>query len=194
MYEKAKDPIKAVVLFDKACKGNIMEACAKLGRFYADGTGVAKDVTKAAALFEQACTGEYMQNDTPDAKDPLRVGSPFTSGATMGCYYLGDMYADGKGVSKDVTKAAARYQRICTKDSLGCVELGILYARGKGITKDVTKATALFEEACTHEDMDGCYNLGVCYERGVGVTKDVTKAAALFKQACKDGVPHACKR
>ena len=51
------------------------------------------DPKKAVALYTKACDGNY---------EP-------------GCYYLGRMYATGRGVAMDAVKAKALFKRACDK-------------------------------------------------------------------------------
>jgi TPR repeat protein len=86
-----KDEHKAFELFQKACDGNLVSACVRLGGFYEEGRGVPVSYPKARALFERACT-----------KDE---GS--------GCNALGVLYRDGHGVPVDLRRALALFTRAC---------------------------------------------------------------------------------
>ena len=44
------------------------------------------------------------------------------------------MYADGKGVEKDLGKAAELFKKACNGgEMLGCRNLGIMYDNGNGV-------------------------------------------------------------
>ncbi len=86
-----------------------------------------QDFTQARKYFERACD--------------LNISG--------GCGALGDLYDDGKGVEKNLIKAAYFYSKACElKESDGCGALGALYYNGDGVKQDSKKAVALFEKAC----------------------------------------------
>ena len=69
-------------------------------------------------------------------------------GSGLGCSYLGEMYEEGKGVSKDYTKAKKFYKKACDMgEGVGCYNLGKMYEKGKGVTKDYTKAKKFYKKA-----------------------------------------------
>lgn len=74
------------------CEGRDADACFELALDYAGGlNGLGEDAGKAMSLYQKACDGGLM----------------------VGCYFLGDMYENGEGVTKDSAKAAALYQQAC---------------------------------------------------------------------------------
>jgi hypothetical protein len=50
---------KAVVLFQKACSGNINMACYELGLDYEAGYGISPDRAKAKSLYQQSCSAGF---------------------------------------------------------------------------------------------------------------------------------------
>nr|WP_237393020.1 tetratricopeptide repeat protein [Helicobacter pylori] len=67
----------------------------------------------------------------------------------MGCSNLGALYYNGKGVGKDLTKAAYFYSKACElKEGYGCGALGSSYYNGYGVEKDLIKATQFYSKAC----------------------------------------------
>ncbi|WP_411998389.1 tetratricopeptide repeat protein, partial [Helicobacter pylori] len=66
----------------------------------------------------------------------------------MGCSLLGALYGSGKGVEKNLTKAAYFYSKACDlNNSGGCGSLGLLYEYGQGVEKDLTKAAYFYSKA-----------------------------------------------
>lgn len=91
-----------------------------------DGAYRRGDYAAAAALFQQAC------ND----------------GHATGCFNLGVLYDNGRGVAKDETRAAGLYQQACTGgDATGCTNLGVDYERGEGVAKNTARALQLYRRA-----------------------------------------------
>src|SRR5580704_17322415 len=94
---------------------------------------------KAYTLHDTACSGgDYSQ-----------------------CVSLGIDYETGRGVDKDVSKAAPLYDSGCTHGVMtGCANLGQLLDRGAGVPKDPVKAAGLYKKACDGGESLGCYDLG----------------------------------
>ena len=94
----------------------------------------------------------------------------------------------GKGVTKDLTKAAEWYQK-AAEQGLGSAQyqLGRCYEGGHGVTKDLTKAAEWYRKAAEQGLGLAQYQLGRCYEGGHGVTKDLTKAAEWYQKAADKG-------
>lgn len=86
-----------------------------------------QDFSKARKYFEKACE--------------LKDGG--------GCFNLGALYYNGKGVEKDFKKAFALFEKACDlNNSGGCGTLGMLYEFGQGVEKNLTKATYFYSKAC----------------------------------------------
>ncbi|EJB44525.1 cysteine-rich protein H [Helicobacter pylori Hp A-5] len=68
-----------------------------------------------------------------------------------GCGALGDLYDDGKGVEKNLIKAAQLYTKACElKEGVGCKRLWSLYYYdyGRGVEKNLIKAAQYASKAC----------------------------------------------
>lgn len=102
---------------------------------------------------------------------------------TIACQYL-----NGKGVPKDLSKAADLFQKAADKGHAEAqYNLGVCYHRGDGVSKDLTKAVEWWQKAAAQGDAGAQYNLGVCYEYGHGVPIDKDKAAKWYKKAAAQG-------
>jgi TPR repeat protein len=109
------------------------------------------------------------------------------------CTNIGIMYAQGRGVAKDETKAVEFYEKGCKyNDPAGCLALGIALLSGTGVAKDPAKAAQAFEKACDRSDLRGCADLGFLLITGQGVAKDEAKAVQLFQKACDGGNATGC--
>ncbi len=139
----AKDGLKAVYLYRKACDKGDATGCFDLGTEY-DPTlpqfGVlAKDAVTATALYRQGCTG----------------------GQASSCTNLGTFYDPTldqvAGITKDGATAAAFYKQGCDGDNaIGCRDLGSFYYKGIGVTADAVEARKLFQKACDMKEKGGC--------------------------------------
>jgi TPR repeat protein len=132
------DEAEASKYFQKACDGNLAEACATLGWVLDYGKQVPKNPSKAVALYQKACTGKY----------------------AYGCQMLGFHYLSGDGVVKDERRAAALLHTACSANTsqvvLACWMLGDMYDHGTGVAKDAARAVLFNAQACRLGEKDAC--------------------------------------
>jgi hypothetical protein len=103
-------------------------------------------------------------------------------------FHLGVQYEDGRGVPKDLGKAAELYQQAANQGHAGAqYNLGLLYEHGAGVAKDLGKAVELYQQAADYGDADAQNHLGLLYEDGQGVPKDLVKATELYQKAANQG-------
>ena len=94
-------------------------------------------------------------------------------------YALGSMYAAGKGVDQDYSKAfeffsrAARYGRFDAR-----FKMGIMYEEGLGTEQDYRRAARMYQAGAKKGYAPAQYRLGLCYLNGLGVKQDPVKASA----------------
>src|SRR5262249_18487762 len=92
-----------------------------------DSGGLARNPDVTRRLFENACSGAHGPS----------------------CANLANMYEQGEGVTKDLTKAAELFRRACDRTfTAGCVHLGRLYRHGSGVPRDPSKTVELWEAEC----------------------------------------------
>jgi TPR repeat protein len=156
-------------LLERSCALHYATGCVDLAFLYATGRdGVTRDDARATPLFVEACDG----------------------GEPAGCYNVGLMYQDGRGVSADLAVAVAAYEDGCLGGSSpACDNLGTLYDQGRGVAASPEKAVALYQRACKGSfwdsgNADGCANLGRMYRDGKGVEKNPSRAVELFREVC----------
>jgi hypothetical protein len=131
-----------------------------------------QDFPTAAKLWQQAC----------DAGEP------------KGCFGVGVMFEEGKGVAKSVKRAVDLYKSACDQSyATGCYNLGLMYGNGRGVSKDLKRAADLYRRACDEGNAAACNNLGIQYANGQGVPHDDQKAADLYKRSCNAGDAAGCK-
>lgn len=109
------------------------------------------------------------------------------AGSAEAQFDLGVLYAQGKGVRRDLTEAAFWYRRSA---GLGNAEaafaLGQLYARGWGAPRDEIEAMRWFQAAASGSDTDP---LPSSWETvaGYGMPQDYTQAAYWYHVAAMKG-------
>jgi len=112
--------------------------------------------------------------------------------ATMGDVHaqfaLGEIYADGKGVSQDYNEAAKWYRKAAEQgDAEGQKHLGILYYDGKGVPQDYNLAAEWIRKAAEQGNAEGQNNLGFLYSGGDGVPQDYKLASEWYRKAADQG-------
>lgn len=102
-----------------------------------------KEFKQARPLFEQACDGTDQNGFKYAGFD----------GDMKACTYLGYLYAQGLGGSRDTRKARDVYQRACQEGTLSsCASLGSLYQDAG----DDDNARRYFQKACNGGVAEGC--------------------------------------
>ena len=103
-------------------------------------------------------------------------------------FYLGVMYAKGRGIPQDFQKALHWY-RLAAEQGFpkAMANLGGMYSKGYGVPKDYAQAIHWYEEAAAQQLPEAQYNLGVMYKEGHGVARDLVKAHMWFNLAASQG-------
>lgn len=105
-------------------------------------------------------------------------------GNTQAQVSLGLCYAEGLGVEKSLTTAAAFYQAAADQDHpIGLGNLANLYKDGRGVTKNLTKAFELYQRSAKiQRRATALSNLAGCYAE-TGGTQNYAKALELYEEA-----------
>lgn len=91
---------------------------------------------------------------------------------------VGESYAEGKGVTRDLQQAAVWYRKAAEKgDVAGEVHLATLYRDGgKGFPRDAAQAVEWYRKAAEQGDVSAQGLLGVLYSLGQGVAQNYVEA------------------
>ena len=117
-----------------AQQGNL-DAQAKLGEMYLQGTGVKQDYTTAMRWLKHAAT----EGDVAAAESDL-----------------GLIYYNGAGVKRDYAEAARWFLKAAEQGYADAqIGLGTLYSHGLGVPKDLVKAYMWFQLASKGGSKDG---------------------------------------
>ena len=125
----------------------------------------------------------------------LKITRPLAlKGEAWAQTYLGDSYADGKGVAKNDAEALRWYRLAAAQGYANALfNLGTMYANGQGVLQDYAEAVKWYRLAAAQGFPLALSNLGVMYFKGQGVLEDDTKAHALFNLATTKGDANAIK-
>jgi len=127
-------------------------------------------ILSALAGFESTAVAQP-EDPWEATPEELRMGCNSLEG--YACYELGNLYYDGKGVTKDLAEARKLFEKACQEDyGPGCTNLGYSMETGEGGPKDQAAARTNYEKACKLGDGWGCTNLGVLWDEGRGGSQD----------------------
>ena len=121
--------------------------------------------------------------------DIAKVQADADRGDADAQFRLGSYYAAGKGVPRDLAKAAEFYKQSAARGNVMAMNnLGSCYADGVGVPTDESEAVRWYGEAAKKGSDFAADNLGAMYLDGVGVKKDAREAAKWFRKAAEVGL------
>ncbi len=110
-------------------------------------------------------------------------------GDALAEYRLGTLYALGKGVDKDYTRAAPLLHAAAENGVAEAqYDYAVLCEHGFGVAKDPVEALAWYRKAAAQGNGDASLSLGYAYAKGIGVGRDMGSAAQWFEHAAQLGV------
>jgi TPR repeat protein len=211
------DPVKAVALFERACRGGHGPSCTEAAHIYSSGRNrvegtkwtelIKKDHVKAVKLWERGCDlgdgagcqkrGNEEDFGTAASKKWFERGC--THGDGTACAQLA--YAFETGKPPDPAKAKTYFTRArtllehqCKKaaahnDGQACWVRGYLIEQAAaGYTKDAAAAQEAYELSCQAGFADGCWHLAKAFDD----RKDDSAALDAYMRACKADRSDAC--
>ena len=103
-------------------------------------------------------------------------------------FYLGFMYANGRGVAQDDYEAVKWLRKAAEQGhALAQWRLGLMYANAWGVTHDYSEAVKWFCKSAEQGNADAQYYLGFMYVNGRGVTQDNNEAIKWLHKAAEQG-------
>jgi uncharacterized protein len=110
-------------------------------------------------------------------------------GDKQGCWLAGAMYADGKLVTADPTRAD-RFVRLACDRGMGAACL--MVAQDRGRRGQLAEAAAFARRACQMGQAEGCAALSQLSFSGQGVAASESEGLRWATEACRMGYPPAC--
>ena len=105
---------------------------------------------------------------------------------------LGQMYANGWGVTQDVDEAVKWYRKAAEQgDANAQCNLGFMYEEGRGVTKDDREAVKWFRKSAEQGNLTAQLRLFNMYIEGRGVMKDDYEAVRWIRKAAEQGIAAA---
>jgi TPR repeat protein len=107
-------------------------------------------------------------------------------------FRLGVMYASGRGVAEDDTRAAEWYRKAADKgDSRAMVHLAAMHTAGDGVRRDEDDARRWYQKAAEQGNTRAMTALGARCATGVGTARDDAAAVRWYTKAADAGDAHA---
>ena len=156
-----------------------------------------RDAAGAAQVFEQAIASthnpvemyeQYAWLLESEMNEPIRAHEMYRAAAdldsAMGKTALGNFYAQGIGVDKNVEQALLYYQAAADQEYAHAqFMLGLLHQSGDGIVPNFKQANVYFMQAAKNNFSDAMLYLGYNYEHGQGFPKNLDKAITWYRRA-----------
>lgn len=126
-----------------------------------------------------------LKSDVPDFDETRTAAEGGSADAQM---TLGEMYADGIGVTQDAVEAVKWY-RVAAERGYpeSQYRLGGMYYRGEGVLQDQVEAAEWYLKAAKQGHVDAVSRIGEMNEDGIGVPQDLVEAYAWYAVGCKIG-------
>ena len=107
------------------------------------------------------------------------------------CIFMGDAYAKGTGVKKDIKKAIRWYKKAAKAGiKFGNECIGMIYFNGTEVPADYEKAYAYFTKDDGNKSFCTRYALGEMYRQGLYVEQDAQKAWDYYTGIATDRSPY----
>ena len=118
-----------------------------------------------------------------------RLDTKCVAGDVIACTQLGDMYANGRGVPRDIVRAGQAYERSCNLGAPDvCNTLGEIIEMTGDLDGGTRRAELFFQKACEGGSLPGCLNLGLA----AAAREELTLAASLYERSCDGGWAPGC--
>ncbi len=171
LHGLARDPAKAIALFQKAADAGLKEAQHSLALAYSRGAGVAQDYAVAITWAQKA----------------------IDQGDGNALFFVAMCYLDGTGVKKDEAKAMELVKKAAALgDGNSIYELAVDAKNGlHGIPQDQTQFISLLISAAEAGNSSAQYMLGRYKWEGTGVAIDAAAGTQLLQAAALQGQTQA---
>jgi TPR repeat protein len=174
----------------------------RLGRLYANGTGVARDDVEAVRWYRMGATAGNLsattalavaliegRGATKDEQEGLRLlRTAAGKDNHEALHWLGVILGQGKLVSKDTGEAIRLLTRAADAGHVpSMLDLAALYNSAEAGAVDPAKAAIWYKRAADLGNSAGMVNLGFMHQQGKGVERNDITAVALYRQAAAQG-------
>lgn len=154
-------------------------------------------ITEARCAIKDGCRLSNIATEAYKSREYELAFQLFNSscsqGDSRGCFGVGLMLDEGKGVKQDTKAAKTFYSDSCYNGfATGCFYLGASLRNGKGGDKNLVSSHQYFLKACRDNLAKACFNVAINYYDGLGVSADKAKALHFNEKSCELSEPRAC--
>ena len=129
------------------------------------------DFGEGLAAYERGAYGIAFQEWLPLAEE----------GDAEAQFFLGFLYAEGRGVRQDIAEATRLFRKSAEKGHAdGQFALGTLFEKGVGVPQSHGEAARWYRKAAEQGLASAQNNLGLLYQKGSGVPRNYVKAHLWF--------------
>ncbi|WP_246663608.1 peptidoglycan-binding protein [Phyllobacterium endophyticum] len=146
------------------------------------------DASRSPTAAVSAPTAAIPSIPVEAGPEPLRVAA--SAGDSKALFEIGNRYMDGRGVTRDYSKAAEWYNLAAERDFAPAqYRIGNFYEKGLGVARDLAKAKSYYQLAAEQGNASAMHNLAVLFAGGIeGAAPDNEAAVRWFTQAAELGV------
>lgn len=120
---------------------------------------------------------------------PQDLRNEAAAGAPAAQFEIALRYAEGRGLSRDLSQAAAWFERAAQQEFAPAqYRLGALFEKGVGVERDLEKARSWYQRAAERGNVKAMHNLAVLIAEGAAGKPDYASAAQWFRAAAEHGV------
>ncbi len=195
----AKDLKTAAAAFTRACEYETEDSCRYVAMVNTEAGGATADIRPALEKtckdgFEEACLSVANLDAASEAESDRRAAyAAFEAGcgrrSSEACRRQADLLAEGRGVSKDLTRAETLYRGGCDAgDTFACIGLATTLAAAD----KKEESHRIYKQACEAGSAEGCNAVGYQLYTATGVRWDITGAVTYFTRACDQGSLSGC--
>lgn len=147
------------------------------------------DVSPAALDKPAHIAAAAVESDSGSVNAPSKLRQAAEIGDPAAALEIAIRYAEGNGVSRDLGKAAAWYDRAARAGiAVAQYRLGSLFERGEGVEEDRSAAVGWYRRAADQGNIGAMHNLAVMMSEGVEGAPDHKSAFEWFFTAANHGV------
>lgn len=196
----AEEIAEGVPMVRDAAQAGNGDAAFVLSLLYLDGRGVTKNATEGLKWLDRAIELDYppamLERGGRHARDgqPAAAARLYRMAAEKGYAraqaYLGQQFADGNGVARDLVEAVKWYERAAAQgDAMGQRMLAYTYDAGLGLDKNPQEAARLYRLAARQGDVYSAESLAHKLLYGLGIPQDRAEGHKWVRMAAERGSP-----
>lgn len=120
---------------------------------------------------------------------PAGLRAEAEAGTVAAQYEVGLRYADGRGVTRDLSTAASWFDKAARQGlAPAAYRLGSVYEKGLGLPRDAAQSIAWYSKAADAGNVRAMHNLAVMLAEGATGKPDYAAASGWFTKAAEAGV------